>query len=216
MPAVIFDMNGVIVNDESYHNQSWKEFCKRHNFNLTDTEFEIEVEGKRDADTFSYLFKRTLTPQEIEQCGNERDTIVEGLVKNKLQLMKGLRELLDSLHEKHFPLAIATSSRKRYMRFIVDTFYLAQDFTCIVTGDDVVNGKPDPEIYLKTAALLTISPHQCVVFEDSYAGIRAAKSAGMYVIAITTTLTRDELHSANRVIDTFEDISASDIEKILL
>ncbi len=202
--AVIFDMNGVIIVDEQYHNESWVELCRRYSFSITDEEFKTEVMGKRDRDTLDFLFKRILSDEECNKYADERDGIVEGIVKDKLQLPEGLLELLSYIKEKNLPLAIATSSRRGYVDFIMETFNLRRYFPVIVTAEDVVNGKPDPEMYLKTAKKLNVTPANCLVFEDSHSGVKAAKGAGMFVVAITSSNSREDLEeSTDVVIDSF-------------
>lgn len=207
-------MNGVIINDEHYHNESWNEFLEKYGFTLTTEEFEAQIMGKRDKDTLQYLFKRSLTPKEISMYCDERDAIVQKLVEGKLQLTAGLREFLESVQQAHIPLAIATSSRKEYVDFIVDTYDIRKYFQFIVTADEVVHGKPDPEIYLKAANLLEIEPSDCLVFEDSASGIKAAKAAEMKVVGITTSLSRDELNSVDKIIDDFTQISLDELRSL--
>lgn len=203
-------MNGVIIVDEQYHTESWKEFCKTHNIILTDNEFKTEVIGKRDKDTLNYLFKRTISEKESNLYSDQRDEIVKKLVKNKLSLPDGLLELLNKIQEQQIPLAIATSSRKGYVNFIMDNFELRKYFPIIVTAEDVDNGKPDPEMYLRSAVQLNVNPKDCLVIEDSISGIKSAKSAGMKVVAITSTHSKEDLQeSANYVIDSFKNFDYS-------
>lgn len=214
MKAVIFDMNGVIINDESYHTQSWKAFCKKHGFKLSPQEINEKVMGKRDQDTLKYLFKQKLSSRQINTYSDEREKIVMPLVKRSLQLADGLRKLLDELKQADIPLAIATGSRKGYANFIVANFHLRNYFRHIITAEDITKGKPDPEIYLKAALLLQIKPEDILVFEDSLAGISAAKRAGMKIVGITTTYNQEELSLADKVINSFEEISVHDLNSI--
>jgi len=208
--AIIFDMNGVIIVDEQYHTESWKEFCKKYNFTLTDDEFKTEVMGKRDQDTLVYLFKGNLSNEGINKYSDERYRMAKALMKGKLVLPEGLIDLLDKLQSKNILLAIATSATKDYANFIMNKFGLKKYFSVIITAEDVIEGKPSPEIYLKTANKLKINPENCLVVEDSMPGIESAKAAGMKVIAITSSLSREELKGlADYVIDSFSDFDFS-------
>jgi beta-phosphoglucomutase len=204
--AVIFDMNGVLIVDEEYHAESWRILCKKYGFVLTDDEFEHQVTGKRDVDTLDYLFKRKLTAAEANIYADERDAIAEQLVKGKLALPDGLIDLLDGIVNKNIPMAIATSSRRGYVNFILDNFGLRKYFPIIVTAEDIKNGKPDPEMYHRTAEILGVKPDKCLVFEDSRSGVKSAKAAGMYVVGITSSIPKDELAKiADTAINSFSE-----------
>jgi HAD superfamily hydrolase (TIGR01509 family) len=206
MKAVIFDMNGVIILDEEYHNQAWVIFCKKYHFALTKAEFRTEVMGKRDQDTLVYLFKRNLSNEEINKYSRERYRMAKALLKGKLVLPEGLIDLLDKLQSRNIPLAIATSAIKNYTDFIMNKFGLRKYFSVIITAEDTIEGKPSPEIYLRTASKLKINPENCLVIEDSVSGIKSAKAADMKVIAITSSLSRKDLvNKADYIIDSFKD-----------
>lgn len=206
--AVIFDMNGVIIVDEKYHNESWQILCNNYGFTLTEEDFKKHVMGKRDKDTLDYLFKRKLSLEDTDKCADERDAIVKRLVKGKLALPDGLLELLEEIKNKNIPLAIATSSRRGYVDFIMENFGLRKYFPIIVTAEDITNGKPDPEIYLKTAGILSVNPDEVLAFEDSITGIKAAKSAGMKVVGVSSSVSEEELSKiADVVIGSFKEFS---------
>jgi beta-phosphoglucomutase len=210
--AVIFDMNGVIVDDERIHQESWRVFCQRHGFQLTDDEFKHNVFGRRETDTFADLFQRDIGDVELEELLTERVTIAMDIFRPNLHPTEGADEFIQSLYENKVPIAVATSARKPYTSFILDGLDIRQYFNAVVTAEEVVKGKPDPEIFLKAAEAISTAPEQCVVIEDSLSGIRAAKAAGMEVIGITTTDTEDELRTADKVITSFRDISPATIE----
>jgi HAD superfamily hydrolase (TIGR01509 family) len=205
--AVIFDMNGVIIDDERYHQESWKVYCQKHGFSLSEDDFVHRIFGRTEKDTFEYLYQQSLPSDLVKQYSNERVDIVIDLFKPHLTLTTGLGRLLADLHTKHIPMAVATSSRRRYFNFIMDGLQIRSYFSAVVTAEDISKGKPDPEIYRKAAELLHVSPTNCLAFEDSLSGIRAGQAAGMYVVAITTTHTKDELSLANSIITSFNDFS---------
>ncbi|MEK7517373.1 MAG: HAD family phosphatase [Patescibacteria group bacterium] len=204
--AVIFDLNGVIIDDEKIHQKAWRQFCKKNGLNLTKNDYRQKVFGRTAKDTLKYLYKNQLTEDKLNQLASERIDIAIEMIKTKLKLPGGLKKLLALLNKNKISLAIATSSRARYVDFVTDKTKIRKHFKLIVTAQDVNKGKPYPEIYLKTAGKLKVDPNDCVVFEDSIQGVMAAKKAGMKVIAITTTHTKIELKQADKVIKSFTEV----------
>lgn len=214
MEAVIFDMNGVIINDERIHQQSWRVYSQKHGFQITEEEFKHNIFGRTEKDTFEYLYKRPITPEELRTFSDERvDTAIE-IFKPQMKMTDGLQKLLDTLAENSIPMAVATSSRNRYVNLILDELNIRKYFKTILTAEDITKGKPDPEIYLKTAEKLGVNPAECVVFEDALSGIRSAKAASMKVIGIATTHAKEELDLADTVVDNFEEVDLDFIESI--
>jgi beta-phosphoglucomutase len=206
--AVVFDMNGVIIDDERIHQASWRQYCQKHGFHLTEEDFTHNVFGRTEKDTFEYLYGRTITSGELEAFSNERVDTAIALFKPQIKLADGLKKLLVELSDLSIPLAIATSSRRRYFRFIMEALDIGKFFKGAVTAEDIVKGKPDPEVYLKAAQLLGVPPQNCEAVEDTLSGIKSARAAGMQVTALASTHSADELQVADRVIGTFKDIDA--------
>lgn len=214
LQAVIFDLNGVIIDDEKIHQKAWCQFCEKNGLNLTKDDYKQKVFGKTAKDTLRHLYNNQLTEMELNQLASERIDIAIELIKNKLKLPDGLRKLLVLLNKNKISLAIATSSRMRYVDFVINKAKIRKYFKFILTAQDVNTGKPHPEIYLKTAEKLKVYPNDCVVFEDSISGIMAAKKAGMKVIAITTTHAKTELREADRVISSFIEVDYSMLKEV--
>lgn len=208
----IFDMNGVLIDDERFHQASWKELCRRWGKTLTEEEFETSVFGRREKETFAFLLGRDISDDEVGVLSDERTKIVMDLYKEQITLTKGLKEFLRNLQQAQIPIALATSSRRPYMTFILDTFDLWPYFTAIITAEDCLHGKPDPEIYLKAAKALQLAPKLCVAFEDSHSGIASAKAAGMSIIGIATTHTKENLAPfVTKVIDNFISLTIEEL-----
>lgn len=202
--AIIFDMNGVIVNDERIHQEAWKEWCALHGFTLTEEQFSEFVFGRTEKDVFSMLHKREISKEELEQFSNERVDVAIRIFQPKLEANPGFLSFVQYLVSHNMKLAIATSSRNRYSNFIVDSLNLRQYFPVIITAEDITNGKPDPQIYQMAASRLNVDPTECLVFEDTHSGIQSAKNANMKVVAIATTHKAEELTDADIVIPSFE------------
>jgi len=206
--AVIFDMNGVIINDERIHQESWRRFCKKYGFKIKEKEFKQKVFGRTEKETLEYLFKSDIDEKNLSKYSNERVDIAIKLISDKLRLIVGLKDFFEYLDNRNVPMALATSSRRKYMNFILDSLKITKYFNVIVTAQDIDKGKPDPEIFLKAAKLLGVNPTDCLVIEDSISGIKAGKAASMKVVAITTTHKSEELILADKVISDFTKLSS--------
>lgn len=208
MKAVIFDMNGVVINDERFHQQSWRVLIERHP-NLfktpTEDEFTHNIFGRSEKATLEYLLDRPVSQEGLERFSAERVEVVKSLF-NPPVLADGLGNLFQELGRKNMPVGIATGSRPNYVGYILDSLDLRQHVQSVVTAEDIQKSKPDPEIYLKTAQALGIEPKDCVVFEDTISGIRAGLAAGMHVIAIASTHMPHELTLADEVIQSFNQV----------
>lgn len=212
--AVIFDMDGVMVDNNPYHKNAWKAFVQKHGFSLSETELKEHVYGKTNHDTLRHLFGADISNDEIQQYAEEKEEIYRSLYKDSIQPTKGFIEFLDLLHSQNIPVAVATSAPPKNVEFVLSAIGAKKYFNIIVDDTDVKKGKPDPEIYLATAKKLHMNPADCIVFEDSLSGVQAALNAGMKVIAITTTHTKEELSNANHVVDDFTEVSADTLSFI--
>lgn len=210
--AVIFDMDGVIVNNNKYHKKAWKEFCLRHKFSLTDDEFKKYIYGRINKDILNFLYKRPLTSDETEMFSQEKEDIYREIYKPVIKLSDGLLNLLVELKPNGVKTAVATSAPKSNIEFVFDNTGIRDFFEIVIDESSINSGKPDPEIYLKASDLLNIVPGNCIVFEDSVSGINSAKKAGMKVIAITTTHSVSELRAADLTINSFVEV---DVKKLL-
>lgn len=211
--AVIFDMNGVIIDDEEYHQIAWRELCTTYGWTLTENDFQKEVFGRPEKDTISFLLRHEATEEEVERYSSERVKIAMELFKPQIKLTTGLFNFLEELKTHNIPMGIGTSSRRVYMNFIMDTLQIRSYFKIILTAQDIIHGKPDPEMYLKVAHGLDVLPNQCIVFEDSVTGIEAAKSAGMKAVALTTTNSAERLVAADKIIHSFNEITLRELDE---
>jgi beta-phosphoglucomutase family hydrolase len=206
--AAIFDMDGVLVNNHQYHLNAWKEFCMRHGYKFDDKTFTTTYFGKNNREIISSLTGKDISADEAELLGEEKESIYREIYSPYIKPVDGLVDLLDYLKEKGVKLAVATSAPKANYKFIEKSLHLEKRFDKVIDASMVQHGKPDPEIYLKASELLKVRPSDCLVFEDSFSGIQAAKAAGMQVIALATTHTRNELGKNIIVADNFNEVMA--------
>ena len=200
--AILFDMDGVIIDSNPFHKIALKEFCKLHGYELTEEELRLKIYGRTNKDWIPNLFG-TLSPEVVARYGEEKEAMFREIYKNDVKLVDGLREFLDSLEAAGIPRAIATSAPRSNVDFTLKYTNTGKYFKTILDEAFVTRGKPDPEIYLKTAAALGFEPKNCVVFEDSLSGVAAGKRAGCKVVGITTTHTAEELHETDFIIKDF-------------
>lgn len=206
MKAVLFDMDGVVVDNLPYHVDAWLLFCERHGIPLTREVFYRELNGMNSKDTFEWLYKREMTKEEIEVLEEEKEILYRGFYLDHLKPANGLLVFLKLLRSQGIKTALATSAGPGNIDFIVDGLGIRDQFDAIIGGAEVKKGKPDPEIYLKAAALVQVDPTDCWVIEDSLQGISSGLNAGMRVVGITTSHTASELAHTHLIATDFVDL----------
>ncbi|MFD0793521.1 HAD family hydrolase [Mucilaginibacter litoreus] len=187
-PAAIFDMDGTLINNTPYHFKAWQQMFELHNLpGLTHKTYLDEISGVPVAYTIKKFFGSQVKDQFIRQLSEEKQSLYEQAFKPYLKPINGLENVLAQLKSNGFKIALATSSNQSDIDFIFEGIPIKQYFDALITGNMVNEPKPSPQIFLKAANKLNANPNQCVVFEDSLAGLRAGRSAGMKVAGITTS-----------------------------
>ncbi len=200
----IFDLDGVLVLSEPVHLQSWQEVFRRHGMTLGDEWFAIGV-GMSDMQFYSAVAPEFKLDPSSTVFLNEKREIFQQMIQNGLPLVDGIQDLLATL-APHFRLGVATSSGRRYVDFLMHLMGWDKIFSTIMTRNEVQRTKPDPEIYLKAARHLGLSPQECMAVEDSPTGLSAAIAAELKTIAITTTFRRDDLAAADWIVDSYKTV----------
>ncbi len=195
-------MDGVIVDSNPFHKIALKQFCSKYGHNLTEEELREKIYGRRNQDWLTNVFG-LLDPNKLKQYADEKEALFRDLYGNDIKLLNGLLDFLKKLEEQGIPRAIATSAPRDNVDFTLAKTGTARYFDTILDSAFVTQGKPHPEIYLKTAKALDFKPENCVVFEDSLSGVESGKNAGCKVVGITTTHSREELQQTDLVIDNF-------------
>lgn len=190
--AVIFDMDGVLIDSEPFWRIALRETFADVGIDLTES-LAAQTMGLRIDEVVAYWFKRFpwsgLTLKEVESQIVDR---VQGLVLEKGKILPGVRMALDFFHGKHIPMALASSSPQRLIQAVVDHIHIAPDFKIIHSGEHEPYGKPHPVIFMTTAELLNCDPTHCLVVEDSFNGLIAAKAARMKTICIPDRASFDQ------------------------
>ncbi|MBX2861582.1 MAG: HAD-IA family hydrolase [Vampirovibrio sp.] len=206
MKYLIFDMDGVLVDNMAFHKRAWVSFSEKLGCPLTE-ETLANVYGKTNRDTLAYLLKTELSDAEVERLSAEKEQHYRELFQPFLNPVAGLEAFLKVASQQFERLAIATSAPPANVDFVLDGLNIREYFHQIVDETMVSKGKPDPEIYLTSARCLETSPDKCIVVEDSISGVKAAKGAEMAVVGMATTHTKDELNPlVNWVVSDFNEL----------
>jgi len=207
--AVGFDMDGVLVDGEPLHFRAVNELLAPFGKSLSVEEYRPFMGTKAGWRQMVETLGLPLSPDEYRDRYN---AIILRLYREESRPLPGARELVGALRRAGMPLGLASSSAKEWVETCLDAIGLAEAFDVVVTGSDVEHGKPDPEIYLRTAARLGVEPRRCLVFEDAPAGVEAAVRAGMTVWAVRTPYTEGlELPGAARVVGSLEEVPVEEI-----
>lgn len=212
--SAIFDMDGVLVNNNPWHIQAWITFAERHGLSITPQEVESHF-GNTNRDYLTFLFRKELQPHEIEELAEEKEMIYRSLCEQYIEPVNGLIHFLEQLKKFQFGIAIATGGPLSNVRFVMDKLKTSHLFDVYVYDSMVKKGKPDPELFLKAAELLGTSPRHCVVFEDSVHGIEAARRASMLPVGINTSGNREKLKNASLVVNDFTELTAESVLEML-
>jgi beta-phosphoglucomutase len=203
--AVIFDMDGVIVDSMPYHFLAWYEALRP--FGIRAGCFDVySKEGEKWQKTLKYfLIKAKIKPTRaiLKKIFSHRHRIFRSYFKRFI--FKGVKELLICIKKRNYLLGLVTGTPTEELKEILPKG-IYDLFDCIVAGDLVKKGKPHPQPYLKASLFLGVKPKECVVVENAPFGIQSAKRAGMFCIALTTSLPREYLLNADIIVDNLEEI----------
>ena len=198
--ALVFDMDGVIVHSNPLHTEAWRLYNLRFGIDAGDA-LADRMYGRRNDQIVPDFFGPNLSAAEVAAHGNAKEALYREMLEPVLAetLVPGVRELL--ARHAGLPVGLATNAEPANVDFILDRAALRGYFRAIVNGDQVRHPKPHPEIYLRSAELLSVAPANCIVFEDSFSGIAAARAAGARIVGLRTT--HDMLPGADLEIDNF-------------
>jgi HAD superfamily hydrolase (TIGR01509 family) len=185
--AVIFDIDGTLVDNMHLHAEAFAVFAERHGLPPLTKEDRARLDGRRNSEIFPILFNRDVPREEWLAYEHEKEGLYRELSRGRLAPMQGLHELIERLRADRIPMALATSAPKPNVVHTLAELELASAFPVIVRGDEVARGKPAPDVFLEAARRLGVEPKDCLVFEDAPMGIEAAQAAGMRVVALTTS-----------------------------
>lgn len=215
LKAVLFDIDGTLLDNNHYHKQAWMQYLKSEGKEISDDDFKDKISGRTNLDAVQHIFDKEMSEEEAEKYYLKKEEIYRKLYEPHIAPIKGLIDFLNELQQHNITMALATSGIQVNIDFMFEHVPIKHFFQTIIQSKDIENGKPDPEIFIKTAKALGIPADNCIVFEDSTSGVEAGKAANMKVVALTTTHTPKELDAADLVINDYTDVNVERLQALL-
>ncbi|MEM9399159.1 MAG: HAD family phosphatase [Verrucomicrobiota bacterium] len=213
--GAIFDWDGVIIDSSRHHEESWERLAKEEGHVLPDDHFKKGF-GMKNEVIIPTMLKWTQNEEEVHRLSLRKEALYREVVQEwGIAPLDGVKEWLEKLDAAGVPCIIGSSTHRLNITTTLESLGLMGKFEEIVSAEDVSHGKPDPEVFLKAAEKLKRKPAQCVVFEDAHVGIEAARAAGMKVVAVATTHTRESLKDADRALDRLDELEVKDLQDLL-
>jgi beta-phosphoglucomutase len=214
--AVIFDVDGVLIDSYAPHYESWREIAIGYGVDYTEAMF-AQGFGRTSREIVAEQWGRPdLTPEQIRAIDDAKEAAYRRIVADEFPGMPGATELVASLHAAGFKVAVGSSGPPENVGLAIEKLGLAPYLDAKVTGRDVTRGKPDPQVFLIAAETLGVPPARCAVVEDAPAGVAAAKAAGMACVGFPSTgRTRDDVARADRIIAGLADLTPAVFRELI-
>ncbi|TDS17358.1 HAD family hydrolase [Sphingobacterium paludis] len=213
--AVIFDMDGVICHTNPYHAKAFAVFFDKYKIAYTDKEFEDHMFGKHNSYIMTHFFKRDILGEELAALEFEKEALFRDIYKSEVKTLPHYLEFLTDLKDNGFKTAVATSAPRANLELILEVLQIEDKMDSLLASENVSLHKPHPEVYLKSAQNIGVDPAHCVVFEDSFSGVTAGLNAGMKVVGVLSSHTKEHLPPCVAYIDDYKNIDAAMIKSIL-
>jgi beta-phosphoglucomutase len=216
--AVIWDVDGTLVDTAELHFQAWVELCRDLGRPFNRADFAATF-GQRNPEIFRYLFGDRYGDRELDALGFQKEELYRAAARRGVELLPGVRNLLEGLKAAGFRQAIGSSAPRANVELIVEMTGSRHLFDACSCAEDTTRGKPDPQVFLVAAQKLGASPARCVVVEDAVAGVEAARAGGMKCIAVSFVghHPEDRLRAAGAdlVVKTLERVSVQNVRELL-
>lgn len=216
--AAIFDVDGTMVDNANYHQNAWITLGERYDLAITPEYYLANIHSRSNDKNVRKLFPNADSDEFINRISDEKESIYRSDFRPVLKEIPGLTNLLRELSLQNIPCAAASNSPKANVDMVLDELNIRKYFSVIVDRDQVTTGKPNPEILLNTAKKLAKPPQNCIIFEDSLSGFKAAQNAKIPYIVITAGAIKEELKHAKNPLATYHDfttITPASIQRLL-
>jgi beta-phosphoglucomutase family hydrolase len=217
--AFIFDMDGTLVDNMRFHTDAWQRVLAENGVQMDAHEFLVRTAGMINRQIVPMVFPG-ISETDSEAISERKESLYRELFMAHRAAVKGAVEFLTESQRLGIRLAVATAAPTPNVEFVLDGLDLRHFFMAITTAADISHGKPDPEIFLRSAEKLGVESRRCLVFEDALGGLEASRRAGMKAVGVTTVNTADELLKLDAVVEAvpnFEGLNPGDlVEKHLV
>ena len=191
--ALIFDMDGTMIDSMPYHSKSWMAFAQNHHINIDVADLLRRTTGRTGAECMTELFQRSFAPAEVAALISEKEGIYRDLFAPEFKEVAGFKAFSELAVTRGLKFGIGTAGDRHNIQFAFSHLKMKLTPDAVVGGDEGFAGKPHPDIFLEAARRMQVKPQQCIVFEDAPFGIEAAKRAGMRAVAILSSHSAHEL-----------------------
>ncbi|MCK5182511.1 MAG: HAD-IA family hydrolase [Dehalococcoidia bacterium] len=203
--TILWDMDGVIADSYHFHFAAWQETFAKRGIEFTEEAFN-KLFGARNDFIVSTIMGRELPEKDAKIIVKEKEENFRRRATGNIKPFPGAIRLLNDIKKGNFRLGLVSSAPKDNIDLVLSEFNLRDIFNCVISGQEVSESKPSPQIYLSAAKKLQVIPNDCVVIEDSPLGVKAAKNAGMRCLAITNTQPQQNLQEADKIVDSLESV----------
>lgn len=214
--GAIFDWDGVVIDSSAQHERSWELLAAEERLPLPEGHFKRGF-GKKNEAIIPDILGWTQEEAQITRLGRRKEELYRELVRRDgVTVLPGARELLAALHAAGVPCVVGSSTTRENIETICAVTGLGGFFTALVTAEDVRHGKPAPDVFLRAAERIGRAPGRCVVFEDAFVGIEAARAGGMRCVAVATTNALDDLAArADWAVGSLEEVTVREVQALI-
>jgi beta-phosphoglucomutase len=212
--AVIFDVDGVLVDSYRAHLESWVQVAREHGLEITEEQF-AKTFGRTSREIIGEFWGEDLSAEQMRVIDDRKEALYRDLIRAHFPAMDGAAQLVGALHAGGVRLAVGSSGPPENIDLSLERLGCRDAFEVVVTGRDVTRGKPDPQVFLIAAERLGVTPSACVVIEDAPAGVAAARAAGMRCVALLGTAPAERLAAADLVVASLRELDPARIAALL-
>lgn len=213
--GALFDWDGVIIDSSKHHEESWERLARETGLALPPDHF-LKGFGMKNEAIIPAILAWTREPAEIRRLSLRKEELYREIIRERgISPLPGVREFLERLDRAGIPCAIGSSTHRKNIETSLEVLGLGPFFQALITAEDVTQGKPDPEVFLKAAAALGRPPSACIVFEDAPVGLEAARAGGMAAVGVATTHGPDRLARAHAVVKRLDELDLARLEALV-